>query len=50
MEPYRHFTDSSDTYLKKTEEQAKKIFSLPIYPTLSDEEQEIVIRELKKLI
>ena len=50
MEPYRHFTDSSDTCLKKTEEQAKKIFSLPIYPTLSDEEQEIVIRELKKLI
>ena len=37
-------------YLKKIESQTKKIFSLPMYPTLTDEEQGIVIQELKKLI
>jgi dTDP-4-amino-4,6-dideoxygalactose transaminase len=36
--------------LKKTEENSKKIFSLPMYPTLTDEEQGIVIKELKQLI
>jgi aminotransferase EvaB len=50
MEPYKHFVCSACTCLKNTEEQAKKIFSLPMYPTLTDEEQNIVIKELKKLI
>ena len=50
MEAYKHFVGSNCTYLRKTEEQAKKIFSLPMYPTLTDEEQGIVILELKKLI
>ena len=50
MEAYKHFVGPNCTYLKKTEEQAKRIFSLPMYPTLTDEEQGIVIRELKKLI
>ena len=47
---YKQFVGSNCTYLRKTEEQAKKIFSLPMYPTLTDEEQGIVIQELKKLI
>ena len=50
MKAYKHFVGSNCTYLKKTEEQAQKIFSLPMYPTLTDEEQNIVIQELKKLI
>ena len=50
MDAYKHFVCSSCTCLKKTEEDAKKIFSLPMYPTLTNEEQDTVIRELKKLI
>ena len=50
MDAYKHFVCSSCTCLKKTEENAKKIFSLPMYPTLTDEEQKIVIKELKQII
>tara|TARA_B100001093_G_C26065279_1_gene692184 strand:- start:48 stop:533 length:486 start_codon:yes stop_codon:yes gene_type:complete len=50
MEAYKHFVTNPCTHLKKTEEESKKIFSLPIYPTLTDEEQNSVIKELKKLI
>ena len=50
MEPYKHFVCSVCTCLKNTEEQSKKIFSLPMYPTFTDEEQNIVIKKLKKLI
>ncbi len=50
MDAYKHFVCSSCTCLKKTEEDAKKIFSLPMYPTLTDEEQDIVIKEIKHLI
>ena len=50
MDAYKHFVGPNCTYLKKTEEKAKKIFSLPMYPTLTDNEQRIVIQELKKLI
>ena len=50
MDAYKHFVSSDCNYLKKTEEMAKKIFSLPMYPTLTDQEQSIVIKELKLLI
>jgi len=50
MDAYKHFVCSTCNCLTRTEEQAKKIFSLPMYPTLKDEEQEKVINELKKLI
>ena len=50
MDAYKHFVCSSCTCLKKTEEVANKIFSLPMYPTLTDDEQGIVIKELKKLV
>ena len=50
MDAYKHFVCSSCTCLKKTEEAANKIFSLPMYPTLTDDEQGIVIKELKKLV
>ena len=50
MDAYKHFVCSTCNCLPKTEDRAKEIFSLPMYPTLSDDEQEIVIKELKKLI
>ena len=50
MEAYKHFVGPHCNYLKKVEQQAKKIFSLPMYPTLTDDEQNTVIQELKKLI
>lgn len=50
MDAYKHFVCSSCTCLPQTEISAKKIFSLPMYPTLTDEEQNRVIKELKNLI
>ena len=50
MDAYKHFVTNPCTHLEKTEEDAKQIFSLPMYPTLTDEEQNIVIKEIKNLI
>ena len=62
MDAYNHFECGSCncsrkeskidncTSLPKTDLAAKKIFSLPMYPTLTDEEQLTVIKELKNLI
>jgi dTDP-4-amino-4,6-dideoxygalactose transaminase len=62
MEAYKHFECGSCNcsrslskvddcnLLPETEKSCKKIFSLPMYPTLTDEEQNTVIKELKKLI
>ena len=62
MDAYKHFQcgscncarSTSKTaqcnLLPKTESAANKIFSLPMYPTLTDEEQQVVIKELKKII
>ncbi len=50
MDAYKHFVCGSCTCLPKTEISAKKIFSLPMYPTLTDDEQNKVIKELKNLI
>ena len=47
MDAYKHFVTNPCIHLKKTEEDAKQIFSLPMYPTLTDEEQNIVIKEIK---
>ena len=50
MDAYKHFVCSSCNCLINTEKMSKKIFSLPMYPTLTDKEQSIVIKELKTLI
>ena len=50
MDAYKHFVCAACSCLKKTEEVSNRIFSLPMYPTLTDKEQDIVIGELKKLI
>jgi aminotransferase EvaB len=33
-----------------TEKLAKEIFSLPMYPSLTDEQQEIVVENLKNIL
>ncbi len=62
MDAYKHFECGSCncsrkdskvdncSSLPKTDIAAKKIFSLPMYPTLTDEEQDTVIKEIKSLI
>jgi len=50
MDAYKHFVCSSCDCLPNTEVSSKKIFSLPMYPTLTDDEQGIVIKELKSLV
>jgi len=50
MDAYKHFFSSNRDTLTTTEDNAKKIFSLPMYPTLTDQEQSLVIKELKKII
>ena len=50
MDAYKHFVCSSCNCMPLTEQRANEIFSLPMYPTLSDDEQDTVIKELKKLI
>lgn len=62
MDAYKHFECGSCncsrkdskvdncSSLPKTDIAAKKIFSLPMYPTLTDQEQTEVIKELKNLI
>ena len=50
MDAYKHFVCSTCNCLPNTEKDAKKIFSLPMYPTLTDNEQSIVIKELKALV
>ena len=39
-----------DGDLPITERRANEIFSLPMYPTLTDDEQTIVIKSLKEII
>ena len=62
MDAYKHFECEScncsrrnskeDTcnLLTETEISSRKVFSLPMYPTLTDEEQNIVIKEIKNIL
>ena len=62
MDAYKHFEcgscncsrrnskEATCKLLPETEISSKKVFSLPMYPTLTDEEQDIVIKEIKKLL
>ena len=50
MEAYKHFVGPHCNYLKKVEQQAKKIFSLQMHPTLIVDEQNTIIQELKELL
>jgi len=50
MEPYKKNVCENCYCLENTNNFAKKIFSLPMYPYLKEEEQEKVIKILKKII
>ena len=50
MEPYKEFVCDNCDCLPITEQKAKSIFSLPMYPYLSEEKQLKTISELKKII
>jgi dTDP-4-amino-4,6-dideoxygalactose transaminase len=62
MDAYKHFECGACNCLRKsskndnckllfeTEISSKKVFSLPMYPSLTDDEQDIVIEELKKIV
>lgn len=47
MPPYRQFAVGQE--LPHTEKAAQEIFSLPMYPTLSDEEQDQVVDALRQI-
>jgi len=48
MTGYAHY-GLGDGSLPVTEKVAKEIFSLPMYPSLTDEQQKIVVEKLKKI-
>jgi dTDP-4-amino-4,6-dideoxygalactose transaminase len=49
MPPYEKYLQKGDA-LPLTEKLAQDIFTLPLYPTLTEEEQMTVCRELKALL
>ena len=49
MDAYKHFVCSTCNCLKKTEDMAKKIFSLPMYVELEDEQVNYICDCIKKL-
>tara|TARA_B100000787_G_scaffold168863_1_gene158535 strand:- start:1080 stop:2207 length:1128 start_codon:yes stop_codon:yes gene_type:complete len=48
MSGYKEFNTKKNT-LKETEKKSKKIFSLPIYPLLKNNEIDIIIKNLKNI-
>lgn len=50
MKPYKKFVCINCDCLPITESKAKKIFSLPMYPYLSNKDQEKVIKSIKKIL
>ena len=49
MSGYKEFRNKKNL-LNETEKKAKKIFSLPIYPSLKNNEIDIIIRNLTNII
>ena len=49
MSGYKEFS-AKKSLLNETEKKSKKIFSLPIYPTLKNNEIDIIIRNLTNII
>lgn len=48
--PYYRANGYKDTYMNHAEELYSRLITLPLYPTLQDEEQDYVIKTLKGLI
>ena len=49
MQPYKRFFQKKYEKLRKTENFAKQIFSLPTYPSIKDNNVEKIIKEINKL-
>ena len=50
MQPYKRFFQKKYEKLRKTENFAKQIFSLPTYPSIKDSNIEKIIKEINQLI
>jgi len=50
MKSYKNFIKKNSKYLNETEKKSKMIFSLPIYPSLKDNEIKEIINNLKEII
>ena len=50
MKSYKNFIKKNSKYLHETEKKSKMIFSLPIYPSLKDNEIKAIINNLKEII
>lgn len=48
-EVFTQFAPSKESQLKHTEQMAQSIFSLPVHPFLTDEQQDKIIAELQRL-
>ena len=50
MRGYKNFIKKNSNHLYETEKKSKMIFSLPIYPSLKDNEIKEIINNLKEII
>ena len=50
MKSYKNFIKKNSKHLYETEKKSKMIFSLPIYPSLKDNEIKVIINNLKEII
>lgn len=50
MHPYYQDHGYKDVHCKNAEEIYSHIISLPLYPTLTEDEQEYVIKNVKKIV
>jgi len=50
MRGYKNFIKKNSNHLHETEKKSKMIFSLPIYPSLRDNEIKAIINNLKEII
>ena len=50
MKAYKNFKSDDSNRLIETEKKAKKIFSLPIYPSIKNHEIENIIKNINKIL
>ena len=50
MKAYKNFTCDNCNCLIETEKKAKNIFSLPIYPSIKNNEIESIIQNINKIV
>ena len=50
MQAYKNLKPKNSNLLMETEKQAKKIFSLPIYPDIRNNEIENIIKHINNIV